>query len=121
MAKSVQVRNATWHDIRALLDNRTPFHNSSGNFRGELNDPDTPALVGSGQMSEADRNRMRMIHDVYGIDYVVFSYSTPIAYRDRRGVWCVPNAGYSQTTKARHLSRVRPAVASIMSVLETSA
>lgn len=121
MAKSALLLNATWLDIRAMLDKRTPFHNSTGKFRGELHDPDMPTLPGGGQMSIADRNRMRMIHDVHGIDYIVYSYSTPIAYRDRRGIWCVPDAGYSQTTKAKHLSRVRPAVASIMSALEISA
>jgi hypothetical protein len=121
MTKSVPFIGGRWWELKEILSNNQPFHNSTGKFRGVLNDPEIPTLPGYGQMSEADRNRMRLTHDLYGIDYIVFSYATPIAYRNRHGVWTVPNAGYSQTTKAKHLSPLRPAVSAIMDELEISA
>jgi hypothetical protein len=51
----------------------------------------------TGQMSE--ENSELILADRSAKDlYVVYSYATPIAWF-ARGVWNVPDAGYSQTTK----------------------
>lgn len=42
--------------------------------------------------------------------YVVYSYSTPIAWYTKRGEWVVPEEKYSHTT-SRHQSVVRQGVA----------
>ena len=43
------------------------------------------------------------------VSYVVYSYSTPIAWYTSRGEWVVPAEKYSHTT-SRHQSVVRAAV-----------
>lgn len=39
------------------------------------------------------------------IDRVIYSYATPIAWRDR-GVWIVPNVRYSATTSSKHATHL---------------
>lgn len=46
--------------------------------------------------------------------YVVYSYETPIAWRDGDGGWTVPDVKYSRTT-SRHQNTVRTAVGDIES------
>lgn len=39
------------------------------------------------------------------IDQVIYSYSTPIAWRDN-GQWIIPRVTYSQTTSSKHQSQL---------------
>lgn len=102
-----------WWTLRDLLKRDEAFHNTTGNLRGVHHNPDAP-LPSKGRMDIADSHKMNMVHDMYGVNYIIYSFQTPIAYRDTHGKWIVPDAGYSAITKSKHLSRVRPAIAQIM-------
>lgn len=54
--------------------------------------------------------RLRFDHFGVGINYVVYSYATPIAWRRADAVWVVPNVKYSPVT-SRHQSLVRRGIA----------
>lgn len=109
-----------WWELRDIVKQNKPFHNNGKTFRGELHNPDNAWLPSKGHMPEADRNTMDRIHKMYGIDYVVFSYYTPIAYRDRRGIWTVPNAKYSRTT-TQHQGRINVVASQLMKEMESAA
>lgn len=64
---------------------------------GALKGVSDPYWIESGRMSVADSNAMRAAQNV-GIEYVVYSYGTPIAYRTQDGNWTIPDAKYSVTT-----------------------
>ena len=78
---------------------------TSGALRGESR----PAFIGTGRMSDAEAERLRLVDSLMGIDYVVYSYGTPIAYRTNDGNWTIPDAKYSETT-SKHQSTIRYAV-----------
>jgi len=105
------VRRITWWDLRDILSKQVEFRNSTNNFRGEKWGENT--MPSTGHMDSADRITLErdLLH--YGITYVVWSYATPIGWRRGDGVWYSPDAGYSQTTKSKHLSRLRPAIAEL--------
>ena len=77
---------------------------TSGALRGESR----PAFIGTGRMSDAEAKQLRLVDSLMGIDYVVYSYGTPIAYR-ASGEWAIPDAKYSVTT-SKHQSTIRYAV-----------
>lgn len=87
------------------MDNRTPFRNSNGTFRGEPMQPRPGVLVHSGRMPAEDRGALA---DASCVDYVVWSYATPIAWHDEHG-WHTPDARYSPTT-SQHQGTVRVAL-----------
>jgi hypothetical protein len=105
------VKNVTWWELKDILAKREEFRNSTNKFRGA--EWTHNVMPSTGQMSTADRVIMErdLLH--YGIKYVVWSYATPIGWLRGDGVWYSPSAGYSQTTKTKHLSRLRPAIAEL--------
>ena len=78
---------------------------TSGALKGVAN----PWRIESGRMGIAYANAMYSARDSIGIDYVIYSYGTPIAYRTNNGEWTIPYAEYSETT-SRHQSVIRYAV-----------
>lgn len=50
--------------------------------------------------------------DIFNARYVIYSYGTPIAWRDRRGEWTVPDVRYSVTT-SKHQGKVRAALSNV--------
>ena len=78
---------------------------TSGALKGDAN----PWRVHSGYMRDADSAAMYSARDNIGIDYVIYSYATPIAYRTTDGNWTIPDAKYSVTT-SKHQSTIRYAV-----------
>ena len=80
---------------------REPFN--AGNLTGRR----VPA--GYGRMSPATADQFIDAVTAHGLDYVVMSYDTPIAWHDSRG-WTIPADKYSPTTSA-HQNVVRRAVA----------
>ena len=94
-------RNATMiaRAIKGMEDFTT-----SGALRGEAN----PRWIGTGRMSDADAKLMRTGDALMVVDYVIYSYGTPIAYR-YNGKWTIPDAKYSVTT-SKHQGVVRYAV-----------
>lgn len=103
--------NLRWWELRDILRDQKPFQNSTGKFRGEQWKHNV--MPSTGQMHESDRRTLNRDLEDYGITYVVWSYGTPIGWRRGDGVWYSPDAGYSQTTKAKHLSKLRPAIAEL--------
>lgn len=60
-----------------------------------------------------DSEREKFYADANAVDYIVYSYSTPIAYHNSiTDEWTVPEVKYSVTT-SRHQSVVRHALAGI--------
>lgn len=90
-------RNASTiaHAIRQGEDFTT-----SGALRGEA----FPIFIGTGRMPDSDAAKLRTAR----IDYVVYSYGTPIAYR-ANGEWVTPDAKYSVTT-SKHQGTIRYAL-----------
>lgn len=78
---------------------------TSGALKGIAN----PWWVNSGYMRDSDSAAMYAARDNAGIDYVIYSYATPIAYRTADGQWTIPDAKYSVTT-SKHQSTIRYAV-----------
>lgn len=95
-------RNATMiaRAIKGMEDFTT-----SGALEGIAN----PRWVNSGRMSDSDSTTLCAARDNIGIDYVIYSYATPIAYRTHDGEWTIPGAKYSVTT-SKHQSTIRYAV-----------
>lgn len=102
------VKNIKWWELKDILAKEVEFRNSTNKFRGE--EWSHNVMPSTGQMSSADRVTMERDLLNYGIKYVVWSYATPIGWLRGDSVWYSPSAGYSQTTKTKHLSRLRPAI-----------
>ena len=77
---------------------------------GALKGVARPEWIDLGKMSVRDYGYLRSDRDFYGIDYVIYSYTTPIAWLRGDGSWVMPEAGYSVTTK-RHKATIRAAIA----------
>ena len=73
---------------------------TSGALKGEA----CPAFISTGRMPDSDAAKLRAAK----IDYVVYSYGTPIAYR-ANGEWVTPDAKYSVTT-SKHQTSIRYAL-----------
>ena len=87
---------------------------NSENFAtsGALKGVADPYWIESGRMRPDDTDVMYSVRDAVGIDYVVFSYGTPIAYRTKSGEWVAPPTKYSVTT-SKHQGIVQYALSMI--------
>lgn len=83
----VSNRNARIH-----IERREEFTSHTGNFRGEAHEPGRYVYTGHlpGRLATTDT--------VGQADYIVFSYSTPIAWHIPGEGWIIPPASYSITT-----------------------
>ena len=79
---------------------------------GALKGVARPEWIDHGKMSVRDFLTLQSDKRTYGIDYVIYSYSTPIAWLSNKdgGTWAMPEADYSVTTK-RHKATIRAAIA----------
>lgn len=77
---------------------------------GALKGVARPEWIDLGKMSVRDYGYLRSDRDFYGIDYVIYSYTTPIAWLRGDGSWFMPEADYSVTTK-RQKAIIRVAIA----------
>lgn len=98
MATKISTRD--WRAISKALANGEPF-TTHGSLSG------TPV---TGALTNWDMGRLPREHYTRAMfaDYVVWSYSTPIAFR-QDGEWVVPEVRYSVTT-TRQQATVRAAV-----------
>lgn len=71
---------------------------------GALKDEAFPLYIRTERMPDSDAAKLRAAK----IDYVVYSYGTPIAYR-ANGKWITPDAKYSVTT-SKHQGTIRYAL-----------
>ena len=76
---------------------------------GALKGVAKPEWIDHGKISVRDYNFLRGDRNYYGIDYVIYSYSTPIAWLRGDGEWAMPAADYSPTT-TRHKNTIRAAI-----------
>lgn len=104
-----------WTTLETYLRLNQAFHNNGESFRGVHWNADRAELPGKGKMPESDWNTLKRVHDQYGIDYVVYSYRTVIAYRDTHGEWHIPEVTYSRTT-TQHQNRIRVATSDLKKV-----
>ena len=103
-------KDATWKLAR-ILEDAEEFNSDRDSFRGRKNSsPD----FGRMKNPENKRQLEQFIRDGK-VDYVIFSYATPIAYRIRENsghAWVMPGEKYSRTT-SRHQGKARAALAAI--------
>lgn len=90
-------------EARGFIIHRQEFESHTGNFYGlkyESFVPVTGWFTGNvGHLPEQYHESIR------GAEYVVYSYSTPIAWF-KKGEWFIPPVAYSFTTSARHQSQL---------------
>ena len=85
------VKRVTNNAAAPLIGKREPFTNHSGSFRGER------APYVDTAWSRLPSEWADIARETDGVDYVVFSYNTPIAWHHANG-WTIPEAKYSVTT-----------------------
>jgi len=87
-----------------LCEAGKPWQNHSGSFHGRAV---TTEHVETGQMPRAQAELLREFGRKGELEYVIFSYRTPIAYR-AHGEWYIPTTKYSPTTSKHqgHLWRL---------------
>lgn len=78
-----------------ILKHNGEFHTSTKSFTGEK--WEHAYFPGIGMMKEDEYEKLKSDHANVGIDYVIRSYDTVIAYRVGRE-WIVSTAKYSRTT-----------------------
>ena len=76
---------------------------------GALKGVAKPEWIDFGKMRVWDNALLYSDQNSYGVDYVIYSYSTPIAWLRGDGNWFMPVAGYSPTT-TRHQNTIRAAI-----------
>ena len=76
---------------------------------GALKGVAKPEWIDHGRISVRDYDFLRGDRNYYGIDYVIYSYDTPIAWLRGDGEWAMPEAGYTPTT-TRHKNTIRAAI-----------
>jgi len=88
-----------FYTLAKWLENLEPFTNGSKTFRGEAN----PYISGYGWLNNSpdDLARLREAYVNGHVDYVVYSYNTPIVWHDKQDGWIDPGHSYSHTT-AQH-------------------
>lgn len=106
MARAVKLstRDGWWKFARVIHAGES--FTTSGALRGE-GDGYCPMSPFSGRLEGADYDALR---DALAIDYVVWSYATPIAWHDARDGWYVVKQSFSVTT-SRHQSKIATAIA----------
>lgn len=65
----------------------------------------SPRGMSYGWLSNQLRRILSALSDRDSIDLVIYSFATPIAWRDR-GVWVIPDARYSIITSSKHHSEL---------------
>lgn len=84
------------------LKSLTPIYGSA--LTSEFYADGYPSLPHWGRLSDAWAVQFNVDRRDVGIDYVIFSYGTPIAWHLLNGDWVKPNVKYSPTT-SKHQSR----------------
>lgn len=100
------INGTSWLTFRDTLAALTPFR-TYGNLSGDRHEP---GYIEPGRLPEPYRTELhsRNRH----IDYVVWSYGTPIAWHDTERGWVMPDVKYSTTT-SKAQGRIAPGIASL--------
>jgi hypothetical protein len=91
-------------DLGPILSGLVPFANTTYSLCGERVGAIRPVIAHS-SLSRQHRAAFHVDDAVSGIDYIVWSYGTPIAWHHAGG-WAMPDARYSRTTSC-HQGQVR--------------
>ena len=102
MTEKLSTRN--YVQIAKKLLARESFNTNSA-LKGVAN----PEWIDFGGMRVWDNALLYSDQNSYGVDYVIYSYSTPIAWLRGDGELVMPDADYSVTTK-RHKGTIRAAI-----------
>lgn len=97
--------NGSWTQFTPYLRDRMPF-NKYGNLYGRT------YLLRTGILPHEHAITLRVLYTDSRLAYVVYSYDTPIAWRDTDGNWTVPDVKYSTTT-SKHQGRIGMAVSQL--------
>ena len=103
MRKKFRIKKDRWTDLRDILAEDQEFNSDRDSLRGRKIEHSFE--ISNGRLDFDLRN-------VDGIDYVIYSYATPIAWR-RHGEWRLNTQKYSVTTSV-HQAKVETAVAHVM-------
>lgn len=95
-----RTRFDSWMVLRDILRDREEFTSPTKNLRGEKTH-----YVNQGWLPSHLMPTER-------VQYVVYSYATPIAWLTESGVWVLPDVKYSVST-SKHMGRLRPAIANL--------
>jgi hypothetical protein len=93
--------HTSWMDYRDTLARLEGF--TTG---GALKGVQGPSQWRWGQLPYEYRDSVK------GADYVVYSYSTPIAWHMPNGEWVMPDTRYSVTT-SKHQGKIRTAISQL--------
>lgn len=83
--------NGGWWQFTEPLRNLEPFE-THGALRGER--VRFPSQINQGRLDDVYLSRLRS----WGVDYVVYSWATPIAWHDSERGWITPDERYSVST-----------------------
>lgn len=96
-------------DLRPVLADLRPFQNTTGSLRGEARSPYGYRFdIADARLNDRERARFYADDDIMGVDFVVWSYATPIAWKTPVG-WYVVDQKFSATT-SNHQAQVRRAL-----------
>ena len=98
MSKLYPAKQRRWTELLDLIKAGHEWHNSNRSFRGVRKPVDAAKLPAREWMSVADYHTMQRAQDMHGIDYLVFSWDTVIAYRNGKGEWWTSNQNHSKST-----------------------
>lgn len=94
--------NGLWTQFVPYLRDSTPFK-TNGALHG------ITEFKGTGRLEYSDALTILNLQTDNNLAYVVYSYATPIAWRDREGNWTMPKNSYSKTT-SKHQGKIAPAL-----------
>jgi hypothetical protein len=95
-----------WWNLRDWLAAFEPFSNAGKTFYGRGWEDRTGMLY----MHPEDLATYRNRGHAGLIDYVVWSYQTPIVWHDKEQGWIDPGHGYTMATKCKHYNNAAAAV-----------
>lgn len=107
--KTFRVQRDSWLVLRDILAANEPFKGSSSLW-GEP----CQYVQHYGRLEDPHYSWLKQAVDQRQLEYVIYSYVTPIAWRSN-GVWTMPDVSYSLTT-TKQQSKVRVAIADIEAI-----
>lgn len=107
-------RSTNWWTLKEWLRKLEPFQNNPRTFTGiRIEEPCSPT-VGKLYMYPEDAKRLDDACNAGFVDYIIYSYATPIAWHHTEDGWIDPGHGYTQTTKAKHYGPTAVAIAELL-------
>lgn len=102
------IRNVEPFDASSLHGRTVKYFTYHGRLCADL-----PSTISYLRMNEPDWNTLRCYLNAGAVEYIVYSYATPIAYRTTSDGWVFCTKKHSVTT-SRHVGIVKRAVAAEM-------